>query len=654
MAVVTYSGSDTYANNDRVHISGVVGMTQVNNREFVVTNVDTGANTFELYNTDGTAVVSTGYTAWSSGGTVAEILQITTTITEAEIPDVRVVQSADRLYIFHPAHAPQVLTRASALSWALATITFTDGPYDSTNLTSTTLTPSAATGAGVTLTASAVTGINNNTGFASTDVGRIIRLLEGSTWGYVEITGWTSTTVVTVTVLSTLTNTNAKTSWRMGVWSGTTGYPVCGTFYDDRLALAGASGYPQRIDWSKTGVYTSFAPSATDGTVAADSAISFVMNSDDVNAVKWMSSTEKGMVAGTSRSEWLIRPSTLTESITPTNITGKPTSRYGSADVGHVDAGKAVLFVQRAARKIRELAYVFELDGFKAPDLSLLSEHITRPTVTELAYQQQPQSILWMVRSDGVLLGMTYERDQGVIGWHRHELGGWSDSGATAIPVVESVAVIPSPDGTRDELYCVVKRYINGATKRYVEYMSKIWDTEDDQEDAFQLDCGWTTTGASTTITGLWHLEGQTVQAYIDGMRHIDIVVTNGTATFSQSGTVKTVGYSYNSDGQTMPLEGSTPDGSPQGKVRRIAKVGFWLVDTLGLKFGLDTSNLDELLVRAWGDDYGEATPLFTGVVRERFEGDYDKLGQIYWRCDGPFPATVLAVMPQSNTSDDS
>ena len=655
VAVVTYSGTDTYANNDRVHISGVVGMTQVNNREFVVTNVDTGANTFELYNTDGTAVVSTGYGTWTSGGTVAEILQLTTTFTEAEIPDIRVVPSADRLYILHSTHKPQVLTRASALSWALADITFTDGPYDTVNTTTTTMTPSAfAVGTGVTLTASAITGINNDTGFQSTDVGRLIRLQQGTTWGYVEITGYTSTTVVTVSILSTLTNTAAKTNWRMGVWSGTTGYPVCGTFYDDRLILAGASGYPQRLDGSKTGVYTSFAPSATDGTVAADSAISFVMNSDDVNAVKWMSSTEKGLVAGTSRGEWLIRPSTLTESLTSTNIAGKPTSRYGSADVGHVDAGKAILFVQRAARKVRELAYVFELDGFKAPDLALLSEHITRPAILELAYQQQPQSILWAVRSDGVLLGMTYERDMSVIAWHRHELGGWSDSGATAIPVVESVAVIPSPDGTRDELYCVVKRYINGATKRYVEYMSKIWEIEDDQEDAFHLDCGWTTTGASTTITGLWHLEGQTVQAYIDGMKHVDITVTNGTATFSQSGTVKTVGYAYNSDGQTMPLEGSTPDGSPQGKIRRVSKLGFWLVDTLGLKFGPDASNLTELLVRAWGDNYGEATPLFTGVVRERFEGDYDKLGQVYWRADGPFPATVLAIMPQSNTSDDS
>ena len=654
VAVVTYSGADTYANGNRVHISGVVGMTQVNNREFVVTNVNVGANTFELYDTDGTAVNSTNYGTWTSGGTIAEILEVTTTFAEADLADIRVVQSADTLYILHPDFPPQTLVRTSALVWTFAEITFTDGPYDSTNTTSTTLTPSAATGSGVTLTASAVTGINNNTGFQTTDVGRLIRMQEGSVWGYCVVTGWTSTTVVTVTVLSTLTDTTSKSAWRLGVWSDTTGYPTCGTFADDRLFLGGAALYPQRIDGSKTGVYTSFAPSATDGTVAADNAVAFVLNSDDVNAVKWMHADEKGLLVGTSRGEWLVRPSSLAEALTPTNVSGKPVSHHGSASVAPVRAGKAVLFVQGAGRKVRELVYVFQEDGFKAPDLTMLAEHITSPSIVEVAYQEQPQAIMWAARSDGVLLGMTYEREQGVLGWHRHELGGYSNAGHTAIPLVESLAVVTAPDATRDEMYAVVKRYINGGTKRYVEYMSSIWAVGTDQEDAFFVDCGWTTTGSGTTITGLWHLEGETVGAFIDGKKHVDITIANGTATFDSTGTIKTVGYFYESDAQTLPVEGGAQDGSAQGKTKRVGRVGFWLVDTLGLKYGMDASNLTELLVRQWGDDYGAATPLFTGVVRERFEGDYDKLGQVYWRADGPFPANVLALMPQFSVADDS
>ena len=652
-AVVTYDGADTYANGDRVYISGVVGMTQVNNREFVVANVDTGANTFEITDSDGTAVDSTGYTAYSSAGTVAEIFQVTTTFLEADLANIRVVQSADTLFILHPDFPPQTLVRASALSWTLADIAFLDGPYGSLNTTTTTLSPSAATGT-VTITASAVTGINSNQGFLSTDVGRLIRLRESTTWGWAEILTVASTVSVTAEVFSTLTNTNAKTNWRLGVWSDTTGFPTTGTFYDDRLFLAGASTTPQRLDGSKVGLYSDFSPSATDGTIADDNAVAFTLNASDVNAIKWMESNEKGLLVGTSRGEWQVKPSALNEAITPTNISAKPSTKHGSSDAAPVAVGKAVLFIQRAERKLRELAYVFEVDGFKAPDMTLLSEHITRPGLTQLAYQEQPQTIIWGTRSDGVLLGFTYERDQDVVAWHRHELGGYSDSGGTAIPLVESIAVVPSPDATRDELYMVVKRYINGGVKRYVEYLSKIWESGDAQEDAFQMDCGWTVTNVtpSATVTGLWHLEGEEVMPYVDGAKHPLVTVTNGTITLNNTATIVTLGYAYNSDGQSLPLEGGARDGTSQGKTKRIHTIGFWLMDTLGLKFGPDASNLTELLRTQWGDNFGEATTLFTGVTSERFEGDYDLLGQVYWRCDGPFPATVLALMPQVNTSD--
>jgi hypothetical protein len=730
-AVVTYSGADTYANGDRVYISGVVGMTQVNNREFIVAGVNTGANTFQLTDSSGANVNSSSYGTYTSGGTVAEIIEVVTEFQEAELADIRVVQSADTLYILHPDYPPQQLVRVSATSWTLSDLVFTDGPYDSLNTTTTTLTPGAATnpattnitaaadnGSGairitsvahgavtddwvliasvggtteangvwkvtridadnidlvgstftnaytaggtvqryVSITASAITGINSDTGFQTTDVGRLIRIREGSTWGYCEIVGRNSTTVVFVDVLSTLTDTTSKTDWRMGLWSDTTGWPRTGTFHDDRLFLAGAATYPQRLDGSKTGVYTNFSPSASNGDIANDNAVSFVLNSDDVNAIKWLHSDEKGLLTGTARGEWQVRPSSLTEAITPTNISAKPTTHYGSADVAPARAGKAVLFVQRAERKVREMAYVFEVDGFRAPDLTLLAEHITRPAITEVALQTQPQTILWGVRSDGVLLGMTYERDQDVVAWHRHELGGQSDSAGLVVPVVESVAVVPAPDATRDELYAVVQRYINGAERRYIEYQSKIWEVDDEQEDAFHVDCGWTVVNAvaASTVTGLWHLEGETVGVYIDGTSHPDVTITNGTATLERTGTIVTLGYFFESDGNTMPVEGGAADGTAQGKTKRIHRVGFWLLDTLGLQFGPDEDNLTEIVVRQWGDAFGAATPLFTGVTRERFESDYDRLGQIYWRADGPFPATVLAVMPQLNTADDS
>ncbi|MFO0253731.1 MAG: hypothetical protein ACK52V_06415 [Betaproteobacteria bacterium] len=654
-AVLTYSGSDTYANNDRVYVSGVGGMSQVNGREFVVTNVNTGTNTFELYDSDGNAVNSTGYDTYTSGGTVAEIYEVATTFAEADLPDIRITQSADTLYILHPDFPPQTLVRNSAVSWTLSEITFTDGPYLATNTTTTTLTPSSHTpGTGVTLTASATAGINGGQGFLVTDIGRSIRLREGSTWGWVTITGWTSSTVVTVTIHTTLTNSGGKVNWRMGLWSDTTGYPVCGTFYDDRLFMAGAATSPQRLDGSKTGLYADFTPTATDGTVADDNAVAFTLNSDDVNAIKWLAPNEKGLLVGTARGEWQVKPSTLNEAITPTNISAKPSTRHGSSDVAPVAANRAVLFVQRAGRKLREFAYLFEVDGFRAPDMTLLSEHITRPSIIELAYQEQPQAVVWAPRSDGMLLGFTYERDQDVVAWHRHELGGFSNAGATAIPLVESVAVTPSPDATRDELYLVARRYINGGTKRYIEYMSKLWEDGDQQEDAVHLDCSYTVVNGSPSVnvSGLWHLEGQSVVPYADGANHPAVTVTNGKITLNYAATIVTLGYTFQSDGQNMPLEGGAADGTAQGKTKRVNEVGFWLLDTLGLKYGPDPDNLTEILNTQWGDDFGEATPLFTGVTMERFEGDYDKLGLVYWRADGPFPATVLSILPRVKTND--
>jgi hypothetical protein len=185
--------------------------------------------------------------------------------------------------------------------------------------------------------------------------------------------------------------------------------------------------------------------------------------------------------------------------------------------------------------------------------------------------------------------------------------------------------------------------------------MSKVWESGDVQENAFYLDAGWTDlTPATNTISGLWYLEGQTVSVYVDGTKQPNVVVTNGVATLGATGTIKTIGFSYNSDGQTMPLEGGTQDGSAQGKTKRISKLGIWVMDTLGLKYGPDANNLTELLVRNWGQNYGTMTPLTTGVYRERFEGAHDKLGQVYWRADGPFPANVLALAPQYEVADDS
>lgn len=641
--VLTYTGTDP-SNGDHIDLAAIVGMTELNGRRVTVANVNAGANTFEL-----SGINTTAYAAYVSGGTASKVYTLTTPYAEANVSSVVFTQSADVMYLTHPSYAPRKLSRTGHTSWTLTAITFLDGPYLPINSGATTITPSATTGIGITLTASAAVFT------LVTDVGRLVRIKHGSTWGYATITAVASTTSATATVVNAFGATTASVSWRLGKYSDTTGYPTCVTFFEDRLCFGGATATPQGVDGSKTGDYENFAPTDTAGVVAADHAVSVTLNSEDVQAIRWLKGEERGLLAGTYEGEWVVTASTQGGALSPTNISAKQATSHGSKSAHQpVRAGKAVLFVQRSGRKLREMAYLYEVDGFRSPDLTILSEHITRGGITDIAFQQDPQPIVWGARADGTLLGLTYERDQKVTGWHRHELGGYSNAGHTAIPVVESISVIPSADGTRDELWMIVKRYINGGTKRYCEYLTKLWEQDDVQADASYVDCGMTYSGASTlTGTGAHHLAGETVSVLVDGATHPDITITaTGGWTITRAATKVQLGYSYNSDGQMLRPDAGAADGTSQGKTQRINRVTFRLLDSLGIQVGPDFTNLTRPTTRTSSDPAGSVAPLFTGDLGVTWEGDYSSSNYICWRWDQPLPGTILAVMPQLQTQD--
>ena len=665
--VVTYSGVDSFTDGMQIDILGVAGMTEVNGRRFVVTSFDAGANTVTLEDLAGAPIDSTGYTAYASGGTLAEVVSITSPYQEDDLPRIKYVQSADVLYLVHPNYAPHKLTRSSHTAWTLTEMTndeFHDGPYLPVNTTTTTVTPSATTG-NSTLTFSATTGINGGAGFTTADIGRLIRIETTGNWGYGKITAITSTTVVTAAIVDALNGTGAVVTWRLGLYSPYTGYPAAVTFYEDRLFFGGCPANPARFDGSRTGDYQNFEPTDGDGTVVDDHALSFTLNSDDVQTIRWMKGDEKALIVGTVEGEWPVRPSTNSEAMSPTNISAKQSTGRGSADIQAIRAGDAILFVQTAKRQLREISYVFEADKFKTPDLTVLSEHITKGPLPEtsgivdLTYQKQPQSIVWAVREDGALLSFTYEREQKVTAWARHQIGGFSNSTGALPAEVESVACIPSADGTRDELWLIVKRYINGRTVRYIEYMMKTWERGDVQEDAVYGDCAATYDGTpATTITGLWHVLGETVKVLVDGASHPDCVVSQtGTITLNAAASVVQVGYGYNSDGQLLRIDAGAADGTAQGKTQRKHNVTLRLHDTLGLKAGetFNTSGrgkLTEVTFRTSAHLTDQAVPLFSGDTFIVWDGEYTSEGYVCWRFDGMFPGTVLAIMPQMHTQD--
>jgi hypothetical protein len=539
------------------------------------------------------------------------------------------------MYITHPNHATRKLSRTSHTSWTLTEVDFTNGPFQDTNVSTTTLTPSGTTGS-VTITASAST-------FVSTDVNRLVRIGDG----IAKITAFTSATVVTATTSTDFANTNASTDFSLGAFSTTTGFPSCVTFFEQRLVFAGTTNQPQTIFFSKSGDYENM-DANIGGTVADDDAMIYTIASNQVNAIRFMTAT-RTLIIGTAGGEFTVSGGGTDSAITPTNILIKKQSNHGAANVDAIAVGNATLFLQRAKRKIRELAYNFDVDGYLAPDMTILAEHVTEGGITQMAYQQEPNQIIYAVRGDGELIGLTYQREQQVTAWHRHVFGGVFGSGKA---ICESVAVIPTDD-TEYEVYVIIKRTINGATKRYIEVLNTFDFTTTDNTTFNFLDSQLSYSGSSTTtLSGLSHLEGQTVSILADGATHPDKVVSSGAITLDRAVTKAKVGLSYSSILQTMRLDAGSQNGTSQGKTKRIYEITIRLFESVGVEVGESLTNMERIPFRTSADPMDQGIPPFTGDKAVEFRGNYDTDGFIFVRQTQPLPLTILSLYPELQTND--
>lgn len=327
------------------------------------------------------------------------------------------------------------------------------------------------------------------------DAGRTLAFIDAGVryWGYI-VPIIENAAVVTISSPTAVAVGVNPTAWQLGVYSIGYGFPTSACFHQNRLCFAGPGVAPQEVDGSTVGQYENFAPSDPLTLQVSDSnAFSFQLNSADANVIQWLASTAQGLLAGTYVAEWVLTPSSAGEALTAKNFNAQMSSFYGSAPTRPVQLGNGTLYIQRAFRKIREMSFFFQAGTFRSIEMTELSEHITVPRILGLAVTKETQPLIWGVRSDGSLVSMIYNRDDLslIAGWTRHPLGGQSDSAGT-IPIVSSIASIPSPDISFDQLWLVVQRYINGATVYYVEYMTKIFDDDFLQEDAFQVDCGGT------------------------------------------------------------------------------------------------------------------------------------------------------------------
>lgn len=429
----------------------------------------------------------------------------------------------------------------------------------------------------------------------------------------------------------------ADDEYRLGAFSETTGYPSVVTLYEQRLILGNTLAQPQTLFFSSAGLFTDFTPGidATDG-------ITYTLSSNQVNVIQYLVGARL-LVVGTSGGEFSVSSGGTSEPLTPTNIQIRRQSNYGGSTVQPFTIGSAVLFVQRAERKLRELVYDFDTDSYFAPDLTLLSEHLTEGLIKEVAWQQEPDGILWARLGDGSLIGLTYRREEEVIAWHRHTIAG---SG-----FIESLISLPSRSG-EDELYMIVKRTINGATKRYIERLSEI-DNISSVTDPKFLDSHLTYSGAAVnSLSGLSHLEGETVSILANGAKHADKTVSSGSISLDVDVTDAVVGYKYSSTLETMRIDAGGTEGTSQGKTKRIRGVTARFLETSGAQIGPDTSNLKPIVFAEAGASATTAIPLYTGDKYIEFSGNYETDGFIVVKQDDPLPMTVLALMPLLQTFD--
>jgi hypothetical protein len=463
----------------------------------------------------------------------------------------------------------------------------------------------------------AVTALTSPTNsWRAQDVGKFVRI----NGGLIQITQWSNVNSVNGVIKQELASVVAAppSAWTLeaSVWNAINGYPSTGTLYEQRLILAGSNAYPQTVWGSRSGLFYDFTIGTND-----DDAFSFSLPSTgQINPIQRMISAN-ALIPLTYGGEHTMQGGNDLP-LTPTNVKARTPSAYGCNKVKPVRIGSEILFVQRAGRKIRALAYRLESDAYNAPDLTVLAEHITESGVTDMAYQQEPLPVLWCVRADGKIATMTLDRDEGVTAWTPLNTDG----------LFESVAAIPNETG--DEVWVAVQRTINGATKRYVERFDSTRYT----------DCGIEgTSGPGASVWGnLGHLEGEQVAVKADGVYLGLFTVAGAQVTLPRDAFEVEIGVLFSNSVTLLRPEVQAGDGTAQGNAQRVHEISVLIMNSVGMKI-----NGDEVAFREFGTELlDEAPGIFSGYKRAGLvQWVRDDEQEITITQDEPYPFHVLSVV---------
>ena len=599
--------------NQEIYVTSLPGTSGIAGRNFRVNTVPT-ADTFTLKDLYGTVLDTTSSGTYGGAGTVQRVYKIVSPYTAANITEsdtncclLSFAQSGDVMDICVPEFQPRQLTRTSSTSWAFTSLDPDNGPFETVDPDQTITVYAAAATGNTTLTASSAIFTTGHVGglfllekkltdiVTAWEVGKSIttgdlRRSQGhyyealntattgtitpshtegarydgdtgvqwqyrhSGYGWGEITAFNSSTSVDFTVISRIPTQavgggNASTRWAFGSWSDAYGWPTHVTYFRERKTFARDT----RLWGSVPADFNNFAQ-RDGGVVASDSAYDIDIRSGVNDAIQWIIASSD-LLVGTEGSEFSVGEISSADPLGPDNIAALSGPGYGSRRVTPCVVNDAVMYSLPSGRVMRELRFTFETDGYSALNRTAFSEHIARGQIIQLCYQREADSIVWSNCNNGDLLSMSFEREHDLIAWAKHLVGG--AFGATTNALVESTCVIPSPDGTRDELYLIAKMTVNGQTKRYLAYLEGHWDEDEDElEDQFYVDFGLTYSGASTsTISGLHHLEGKTVSVLGNGRDLGDKVVTAGAIDLGSASVTKAqVGLAYTATLQSMNI----------------------------------------------------------------------------------------------------
>jgi hypothetical protein len=690
--VINVAGS-SYSVGDWVYISGVGGMTQLNNIYYKVSAV-AGTNV-TLADMFGNPVDSTSFSAFTSNGSAARIITISTPWAASDLELLKFAQVTNTMILCHPAYPPYKLVYTSATSWSLAPLVLGTSASAPTVVAITTTLAHDASASSITSYSYVVTTIDaNGQESQPSSAVQLINYYDYATVNASNVIAWnpvsgakgynvyrapltcagvfpsglyygfsgtcTGTTFVDTNITPDFTEGPPVVGNPISGGAGT--YPSVPSFFQQRLVLAGSANKPQTFDISRAGKYYNFDTSNPTG---AGDAINVTLATNVQQNIKSIVSSNAGMLVLTDAASWLVNGGSSGSAVSPSAIVATLQSSIGACDVPPLQINYDILYVQSKGCAVRDLAYNIYYNIFTGADISLNASHLFFGyTIKEWAWSEAPFHVVYAVRNDGIMLTLTFVKDQEFIGWaHSFTQGSF-----TSVCAVQETT---TDLGTVDAVYTAVQRVVNGHTLIYIERKVDRY-FPNGLSSAYCVDAGIQYTGApALTFSSAVHLAGLVVTGLAtDNLGNVTVIpaftmpisgiFTLPTPTNGATGyTVVTVGIGYLCQLQTMPLDvGQTPI---QGKLKRIPQVDVRVKDTLGLTIGQDFTNQIPMKDLIPGNVSSMATGLSAQIVNGLYTGDartlltssYNIYGQFAIQQAYPYPATVLGVFPTLVIGDD-